>query len=127
MFVREQLRDPIDEAGDPRRDLLGLPPVLHGATEAGRHRWPSRTVPEAIRPAADSGPLGSTPSVAGGEAEVSAQDHFYGGQPVIEGVMMRGRGHWAVSVRRPDQPGHVVSPEVRATQAAVPLFAQPRL
>ena len=27
--------------------------------------------------------------------------HFYGGQAVVEGVMMRGRDHWAVAVRRP--------------------------
>ncbi len=28
--------------------------------------------------------------------------HYYGGQAVIEGVMMRGRDRWAVAVRRPD-------------------------
>ena len=29
------------------------------------------------------------------------KDHLYGGQAVIEGVMMRGADHWAVAVRRP--------------------------
>lgn len=29
--------------------------------------------------------------------------HYYGGQAVIEGVMMRGADTWAVAVRRPDQ------------------------
>ena len=29
------------------------------------------------------------------------QEHYYGGQAVLEGVMMRGRDHWAVAVRRP--------------------------
>jgi uncharacterized protein YqhQ len=28
--------------------------------------------------------------------------HYYGGQAVIEGVMMRGADRWAVAVRRPD-------------------------
>ncbi|MBL7208591.1 MAG: DUF1385 domain-containing protein, partial [Dehalococcoidia bacterium] len=27
---------------------------------------------------------------------------YYGGQAVIEGVMMRGRGNMAIAVRRPD-------------------------
>jgi uncharacterized protein YqhQ len=39
-----------------------------------------------------------------------AREHYYGGQAVLEGVMMRGRDHWAVAVRRPDgdvyQEGH---------------------
>jgi uncharacterized protein YqhQ len=30
-----------------------------------------------------------------------AREHFYGGQAVLEGVMMRGRDHWAVAVRKP--------------------------
>ena len=31
-------------AGDPRRDLLRLPPLLHRQAEAGRHRRPSRAL-----------------------------------------------------------------------------------
>ena len=31
-----------------------------------------------------------------------AREHYYGGQAVLEGVMMRGRDDWAVAVRRPD-------------------------
>ena len=31
-----------------------------------------------------------------------AEQHYYGGQAVLEGVMMRGRDDWAVAVRRPD-------------------------
>ena len=31
---------------------------------------------------------------------------FYGGQAVVEGVLMRGRRHWAVAARRPD--GHII-------------------
>jgi uncharacterized protein YqhQ len=58
---------------------------------------------------------------------VPAQDHFYGGQAVIEGVMMRGRGHWAVAVRRPDQSVHIESHEVRSIARRFPLLAKPGL
>jgi uncharacterized protein YqhQ len=33
---------------------------------------------------------------------VEAAPHYYGGQAVLEGVMMRGADRWAVAVRRPD-------------------------
>jgi uncharacterized protein YqhQ len=35
--------------------------------------------------------------------------HSYGGQAVMEGVMMRGRDVWALAVRRPDETIHVES------------------
>jgi uncharacterized protein YqhQ len=40
---------------------------------------------------------------------------YYGGQAVIEGVMMRGRQHWAVAVRAPD--GSIVIHEEPVTSA----------
>jgi uncharacterized protein YqhQ len=45
---------------------------------------------------------------------VADQAHFYGGQAVLEGVMMRGRDHWAVAVRRPDASIHLESHEIRS-------------
>jgi uncharacterized protein YqhQ len=36
-----------------------------------------------------------------------AREHYYGGQAVLEGVMMRGRDHWAVAVRRPQGDLHI--------------------
>jgi uncharacterized protein YqhQ len=36
-----------------------------------------------------------------------AGEHYYGGQAVLEGVMMRGRYQWAVAVRRPDGGVHL--------------------
>ncbi|MEX0835076.1 MAG: DUF1385 domain-containing protein, partial [Nitriliruptor sp.] len=40
---------------------------------------------------------------AGPTADPAALEaHYYGGQAVIEGVMMRGSDRWAVAVRRPD-------------------------
>jgi uncharacterized protein YqhQ len=36
-----------------------------------------------------------------------AREHYYGGQAVLEGVMMRGRDDWAVAVRRPDGDIHL--------------------
>jgi uncharacterized protein YqhQ len=38
----------------------------------------------------------------GAAAAVRQQPFFYGGQAVIEGVLMRGRGHYAVAARRKD-------------------------
>ena len=49
---------------------------------------------------------------AGGQAP--REDHLYGGQAVIEGVMMRGRKHWAIAVRRPDETVHLESHEIRS-------------
>jgi uncharacterized protein YqhQ len=40
------------------------------------------------------------------------KDHLYGGQAVLEGVMMRGRDHWAVAVRKPDQAIHLEAHEI---------------
>jgi len=36
-----------------------------------------------------------------------AREHYYGGQAVLEGVMMRGRDDWAVAVRKPDGEIHL--------------------
>ncbi|MFP4312419.1 MAG: DUF1385 domain-containing protein [Nitriliruptoraceae bacterium] len=45
-------------------------------------------------------PLSHTPDFSGDVAEMAP--HYYGGQAVLEGVMMRGADRWAVAVRRPD-------------------------
>jgi uncharacterized protein YqhQ len=54
-------------------------------------------------------------------------DHLYGGQAVIEGVMMRGRDHWAVAVRRPDRTIHVESHDVRTVGNRFPFLKAPGL
>src|ERR687896_2581057 len=36
-----------------------------------------------------------------------AREHYYGGQAVLEGVMMRGRDDWAIAVRKPDGDLHL--------------------
>jgi uncharacterized protein YqhQ len=51
--------------------------------------------------------------------------HFYGGQAVLEGVMMRGRDHWAVAVRRPDTSIHLESHEIQSIAKRFPLLAKP--
>jgi len=58
---------------------------------------------------------------------VAAEPHYYGGQAVIEGVMMRGRDHWAIAVRRPDETIHVESHDVRTVGKRFPLLRQPGL
>jgi uncharacterized protein YqhQ len=40
------------------------------------------------------------------------QEHYYGGQAVLEGVMMRGRDKWAVAVRRPAGGLHLEGHEI---------------
>jgi len=54
-------------------------------------------------------------------------DHFYGGQALLEGVMMRGRDHWAVAVRRPDHSIHVESHDINALASRYPILAKPGL
>ena len=56
-----------------------------------------------------------------------ARDHFYGGQAVVEGVMMRGRDVWSVAVRRPDRSIHVESHDIRSIAERVKLLAKPFL
>ena len=62
-----------------------------------------------------------------GRPEATRQEHLYGGQAVIEGVMMRGADHWAVAVRRPDGAMHVESHEIDSIARRVPLFGRPFL
>jgi uncharacterized protein YqhQ len=59
--------------------------------------------------------------------ETSRQNHFYGGQAVVEGVMMRGRDVWAVVVRRPDRSLHVESHHIDSVAARHPIFTKPML
>jgi uncharacterized protein YqhQ len=57
----------------------------------------------------------------------SPPQHFYGGQAVIEGVMMRGRDHWAVAVRRADGSLHVESHGIDSIAKRYPILAKPGL
>ncbi len=59
--------------------------------------------------------------------ETSRQNHFYGGQAVVEGVMMRGRDVWAVVVRRPDRSLHVESHHIDSVAARHPILTKPML
>ncbi len=52
---------------------------------------------------------------------------LYGGQAVVEGVMMRGPDHWAVAVRRPDGGIHVESHPIDSVIKRVPLLGKPFL
>jgi uncharacterized protein YqhQ len=58
---------------------------------------------------------------------VAGKAHYYGGQAIIEGVMMRGRDHWAVAVRRPDESIHVESHEIKTIASRVRIFRWPFL
>ena len=55
------------------------------------------------------------------------QQHFYGGQAVLEGVMMRGRDTWALAVRRPGKEIYVECNPVKGLAARYPAFRKPFL
>lgn len=56
-----------------------------------------------------------------------AREHYYGGQAVLEGVMMRGREVWAIAVRRPDGDIHLESHPIRSIAKRYPILARPGL
>jgi uncharacterized protein YqhQ len=55
----------------------------------------------------------------------SPRTHLYGGQAVVEGVMMRGAGVWAIAVRRPDSTIHVESHEIDSIVLRYPILGKP--
>ncbi|HYJ60194.1 MAG TPA: DUF1385 domain-containing protein [Actinomycetota bacterium] len=57
----------------------------------------------------------------------STPPHLYGGQAVVEGVMMRGAEHWAVAVRRPDGDIHVESHAIDSVATRHPIWKRPFL
>jgi uncharacterized protein YqhQ len=57
----------------------------------------------------------------------SPRTHLYGGQAVVEGVMMRGAGIWAVAVRKPDATIHVESHEIDSIVLRHPFLGKPFL
>jgi uncharacterized protein YqhQ len=62
-----------------------------------------------------------------GSPALARPDHLYGGQAVIEGVMMRGADHWAVAVRKPDGGVHIESHEIDSIARRIPAFGKPLL
>ena len=53
--------------------------------------------------------------------------HLYGGQAVVEGVMMRGARHWAVAVRRPSGDLHLESHDIESMADRHPVLRKPLL
>jgi uncharacterized protein YqhQ len=56
-----------------------------------------------------------------------AEEHYYGGQALLEGVMMRGRDHWAVAVRRPTGALHLEGHEINSIAKRFPILRKPGL
>jgi uncharacterized protein YqhQ len=54
-----------------------------------------------------------------------AKEHYYGGQAVLEGVMMRGRDLWAIAVRQPDGDIHLESHDINSIAKRFPILARP--
>ena len=57
----------------------------------------------------------------------ATKEHLYGGQAVIEGVMMRGKDHWAVAVRRPGGDIHLESHHIDSVIRRHPFLGKPFL
>jgi uncharacterized protein YqhQ len=57
----------------------------------------------------------------------AAAAHLYGGQAVIEGVMMRGADHWALAVREPTGTIHVESHAIDSVANRHPIWRKPFL
>lgn len=57
--------------------------------------------------------------------EKQAHPHYYGGQAVVEGVMMRGARTWAVAVRRPSGEIYLERHPVSDFPERRPLFKKP--
>jgi uncharacterized protein YqhQ len=62
-----------------------------------------------------------------GDAPRPVGEHLYGGQAVLEGVMMRGRQRWALAVRTPDRTIHVESHDVGSAARRHPILRRPGL
>ena len=60
-------------------------------------------------------------------ASPSPAPHLYGGQAVVEGVMMRGARHWAVAVRRPAGDIHLESHDIDSVADRHPILRKPLL
>src|SRR5712691_8675903 len=105
VLLREHVPDAIHAARAPRRDLLELPPVLHGQAEAHGHRRPGGALPEAAR------------AGRARQAREVTSMRTVGGQAVLEGVMMRGPGNWAVAVRTPNGSIAQVSRQIDSAMA----------
>jgi len=59
------------------------------------------------------------------EAQDPRSNHLYGGQAVVEGVMMRGQDHWAVAVREPSGEIYVESHDIASIAERQPLWRKP--
>jgi len=57
----------------------------------------------------------------------AAANHLYGGQAVVEGVMMRGADHWAVAVREPTGSIYVESHQIDSIADRHPIWRKPFL
>ncbi|HWC32618.1 MAG TPA: DUF1385 domain-containing protein [Actinomycetota bacterium] len=54
-----------------------------------------------------------------------AEEHYYGGQAVLEGVMMRGREHWAIAVRKPDGELHLEAHDIDSVAKRYRILRKP--
>ena len=58
---------------------------------------------------------------------MAEKQHYYGGQALLEGVMMRGRDHWAVAVRKPAGDLHVEGHDIDSVAKRYRILRMPGL
>src|SRR5436190_12933638 len=134
----ESLTDSPHQAGLAVPDPTGaeaLHPSPHPTVSAARTGSPSPASGEVKSVAVTPHPAASPPtSPASGEVKPGpasltggeGQPFFYGGQAVIEGVMMRGKRHYAVAVRLPSTKEIVVDRgELKAPIYTHPIWKLP--
>jgi uncharacterized protein YqhQ len=56
-----------------------------------------------------------------------SREHYYGGQAVLEGVMMRGRDQWAIAVRKPDGDLHLEGHDIDSVAKRYQVLRWPGL
>jgi uncharacterized protein YqhQ len=61
------------------------------------------------------------------ERQPPPANHLYGGQAVVEGVMMRGADHWAVAVREPNGSVYLESHAIESIADRHPIWRKPFL
>jgi len=61
------------------------------------------------------------------EAQDPRSTHLYGGQAVVEGVMMRGQDHWAVAVREPGGGIYLEAHAIHSIAERQPVWRKPFL
>src|ERR1051325_9853667 len=143
--MRRDVDHPLDPQGAAHRDLLEMPPVLHGQTEARRLGRPHRPFHAEVREGrreeimslrsswsgaakllvgAFNATMNGLTASTGGDRNV---DMLIGGQAVLEGVTMRSLTGFSVAVRQPNGGVAIKKEKLAALTKKYPFLKLPVL